>query len=318
MNIRLLIILFVAVGGIGFEYDPGTGNDVSRYESTRIIVSDGQEPYRVELQYNHTFNTNFSLSIRITNDLYSNALLYTQNFSSARMVTRSFYVPSSMVHRFTQWFFFSQSSLGTKQWILESQPRVEEQVRGYSFNSWESSYGTQEINEVGNVVTQKERIKFEGFNPIQSNLYYGRLSLSHLGLEWMSRPQEWMQLINAYLLIAKDSYFEDLYSWDDSWNYVPLDVYSENQYLRFLFPTLYVHPTRLTMSPLPLQGYVPTSNFYFPLNQFHRFRETTFQLRLMISNLTQVTFSYTFLYDADYPLLGPCSISQFCIRVPNA
>lgn len=318
MKIRLLTFLFFAIGGIGFEYDPGTGNDVSRYQLTRILVSDGQLPYRVEFQYVHTFNTSFSLMIRMTNSLYSNALIYSQSFASPRTVTRAFEVPSSMVHRASQWTFTSQSSLGTKHWTLRSQPRQKEWITASSLTSWESAYATQEINEVGLVVNQREKLFFQGFEPTRVESFYGRLSLSHLKVEWVNRPLSWQQSIHAYLLVANDVLFSDLYIWNDQWNYIPLDIVEDGDYLLLQFPTLYVDPHRLRISQVPLQDYVSTSHFYFPIDQFHRFQQTPFQVHLELQHLTDLTVSYSFLYQALYPLLGPCSISQFCVRIPYA
>lgn len=318
MTIRLLTFLLFATGGIGFEYDPGTGVDVSRYQHTRIVVSEGETPYRVELQYMHTYQTSFTLSVRIHNAMYSNALLYTQTFNSPRTVTRAFDVATSMVHQPTQWLFVSQSNLGTKQWTLTTQPRVLEQVTSSTFSSWESAYGQEEINEFGIVVTRKEMLSFNGFSPRHTHGEYGRLDLTTVSFEWLSKPVEWNQYIQAYLLIAYDTALEDLSYWDEAWQSIPLHLRLDQNLIYFEFPTLFVHPSTLRMSETPIEGYRETSQFYFPIDEFQRFKETTLQLHLHLNYLSNLHLTYTFVYEMLTPLVGPCSISQFCVRIPYA
>ena len=318
MSIRLVIAMTLAVGGIGFEYDPGTGNDISRYQNTQIVVSDGIDAYQIQFQYVHTFATSFTLTIRIHNTLYQNVLIYTQKFASPRTVQRSITVPAYLVHRQTEWRLSGSSTSLQRQWVLTSQPRPQETWTLYQHTQWVSQASQMRINQIGEVVTIKEHVLFHGMLPKLMYEYYGIFHVHPLTLTWLTMPEEWFSRIHAYLLIAFHPAFEDFTLHDEGDVIIPLTISAQQNTIHFSFPTLYVNPATLRMSDLPLEGYVATNHLFFPIHQFHELQMISMTLLIEINHIVEGMIRYPFLYEALNPLLGPCLLSQYCVRIPYA
>ena len=76
---------------------------------------------------------------------------------------------------------------------------------------------------------------------------------------------------------------------------------------------LYVNPSTLVMSYIPIAGYVATNNFYFPVNQMEEMQglEIAFTITEFGNNKTNL--SWTSTYYPTSSVIGACNNSEYCV-----
>jgi hypothetical protein len=316
--IRVVVIGLMLLGTIGYEPDFGTGGYLSQFQNTWIIQDEVGEDARIEFEFLHTYQTSFTLTIRLTNSTYNHVLLYTQRFSTPRTVQRILTIPGYLLHSANTFNFSVQHNQGTKEWNLHFDLLAQETVSFVSRTHWESHGQREYINGVGQVMTMKETLQFTQFNGVLFRENFGFFNLNDLSVQLTTTPLSLVSIHHAYLLIAASPYLIHVNSYNEAWKIIELIPMIHERTIRFSFPELYVHPFSLSLSDVPLPGFVPTYTFFFPHGSFARHHTTSMELHIRLQHVVDVSLTYRFTYQAHQPLFGSCQTSLHCVRVAYA
>ncbi len=316
--VRVVVMGLMLIGTIGYEPDLGTGGYVSQFQNTWIFQDDVGEDARIEFEFLHTFETSFTLSIRVTNPTYFNVLLYTQRFPTPRRVQRILTVPQYILSASNTFSFYVQHHLGTNQWNLLYEAQAQETLSFVTRTQWESQGHRQYINASGQVTTMRETLRFTNFNGVLFRENFGYFNLNDLSINLTTATLSLLSIHHAYLLIAASPYLIHMNAYDDAWKIIELIPMIQDRVIRFSFPTLYVHPFSLSLSDVSLPGFVPTQTFFFPHGSYAHHQFTLMELHVRFQHVVDVSMTYRFTYQALYPLFGSCQTSVYCVRVANA
>lgn len=169
----------------------------------------------------------------------------------------------------------------------------------------------------------RDIFSFDDFTPFKTNEFYHRLDVSTFSFYFYNDYCENSLFYeNSYLEIEENQNLQ-LYRYISPENYsgyrrlntkIERDSLYSNHYIVKLNQHLYVNPHTLIMSSVPLNGFVETRYFYFPKAYYDICHITNF--RLIIAGLTINFYDlrYSFSYETEKPLLGNCSIAQYCIE----
>ena len=95
---------------------------------------------------------------------------------------------------------------------------------------------------------------------------------------------------------------------------IPLNMEKIGENYRIILAeSLYVHPKQLTMSSVPISGYVATNNFYFPVNQLYQMQGLQAHFDIYDFGNSKTNLSWDCYYDPSGSFIGACNNSQFCI-----
>jgi hypothetical protein len=316
--VRVVVIGLMLLGTIGYEPDFGTGGYLSQFQNTWIVQDVVEEDARIEFEFLHTYETSFTLTIRMTNTTYSNVLLYTQRFPTPRRVQRILTVPRYLLNASNTFNFSVQHNQGSQQWTLLYEAQTPESLSFVSRTHWQSQGHRQFINASGQVATIKETLRFTNFNGVLFRENFGYFNLNDLSVQLTTTPLSLISIHHAYLLIAASPYLIHVNAYNDAWKIIELIPVIQDRFIRFSFPELYVHPFSLSLSDVPLPGYVPTHTFFFPHGSFARHHTTPMELHVRLHHLVDVAMTYRFSYQAREPLFGSCQTSRHCVRVAYA
>ena len=169
----------------------------------------------------------------------------------------------------------------------------------------------------------RDIFSFEDFTPFKTRNYYHRLDISSFSFFFYNDYCENnLSYENSYLEIEENQNFQ-LYRYLSPDNYngfrrlntrIERDLLFANHYMVKLDQKLYVNPYTLIMSSTPLDGFVETRYFYFPKAYYDDCHITDFRLVITGLTINLYDLKYSFSYETDKPLLGNCSIAQYCIE----
>jgi hypothetical protein len=316
--IRVVVIGLMLLGTIGYEPDFGTGGYLSQFQNTWIIQDEVGEDARIEFEFLHTYQTSFTLTIRLTNSNYSNVLLYTQRFSTPRTVQRILTVPRYLLNTSNMFDFSVQHNQGSQRWNLLYETQAPESLSFVSRTYWESQGLMQYINGSGQVTSMKETLRFTHFSGVLFRENFGYFNLNDLSVQVTTTLLSLVSIHHAYLLIAASPYLIHVNAYNEAWKIISLIPMIHERTIRFSFRELYVHPFSLYLSDVPLPGFVPTRTFFFPHGSFARHHITSMELHIRLQHVVDVSLTYRFTYQAHQPLFGSCQTSLHCVRVAYA
>lgn len=157
----------------------------------------------------------------------------------------------------------------------------------------------------------RETFNFSNYSEIVEIEYYHYLDLSSLSFIYTGYKA--FSYKEAYITF-KDEY--DLFPYineEDGYKKVILKANDQNGIITFNFFDLYVNPNSLSMSSSPKDNYLKTNNFYLPKNKLNKLQGLSLNINIVEMGVYSVSVNYIILVHFNSLLLGPCSISEYCI-----
>ena len=142
--------------------------------------------------------------------------------------------------------------------------------------------------------------------------YYYRLDLS--SFNFINGNDNFSYASAELIFFDDDNLFRFYSKRDDGYIHIPLRIIQNEGNISVRYArSFYVHPKTLDMSDVRISGYVGTAYFYFPVNGLEKMINYQFVLKINEFSMNKTNLQITLDYDTTQRLIGPCSISDYCI-----
>jgi hypothetical protein len=296
------------------EGDFGGSGLYRRYQNVTISPYHLTEGTTVYFQFANTYGDSITLTWRLTNTKYQAILMYQQSFLPNPLIEKHIALPGFVFDGGPSQLALSASRQGfSMEMVVTIYP-----LQSYVIESFDKGFlssGTiTHIDADGNLRYEREQLSFAGMHAFQWHPYYGRFDWTPLVIRLGSHVSREIIFQEAFVLIADHPSLEGL-PLTAQGRYLPLELSFIGDRIHISFPQLYVHPSSLKMSSIPLAGYVMTRTLFFPLEAYRDLKHHPFSLQLTFRHFHTISIRYDFIYQADGPFLGHCWQSQYCVRL---
>ena len=312
MKVWLAFIILLMI----YQDDAGGSPTVyRRYQNVVIPPYHPTEKTQASFQFSNTFQDAITLSWRITNTKYYQALIYTQSYTPRSLIQRTIDLPRSLfdggvstIHLIASRTNFS-SSIDLKVYPQTSMVISQFDKAFFSTNT------ISRIDSYGFIIYEREHLSFQAMGSYQTYPVYGRFDLSPIQLRIHTPVAREIIYTHARLLIANHPTLEGLALHDNTFRVINLLPILQQQTIHLQLPTLYVHPQTLTPSAIPVNGYVPTKFLFLPIQSFLDLKSVVMKLELAFKHFHNLTIEYAFEYVANKAIFGSCLQSQTCVKI---
>jgi hypothetical protein len=315
ISVSLLLSLL-----IGFEGDGGSGGDYRRYQNVTIAPFTQKQGTTMYYQFANTYNNAVTLTFKITNSQFNQAVLYSQHFQTLSLLTSSLLIPGYVFDGgISQLHLIAFGPSFNQQVNLNLYPKQHLQINLVETALYRTPQARMTtINSNGIIHYVPQTIWLQGFEAIRHYPYYGRMSLHNISMNFTDDFNTEFTNYHAYLLVPPLPQFEGFMASETGEKIIPLSIVLQDHLITFRFHQLYVHPQTLALSPFPLTGYVQTNHIFFPLQQFGLYQSVPMTMMIEVNQVHQYQFIYAFQYVADFSLIGHCHQSWACITTHYA
>jgi len=305
---------------IGFEGDGGSGGDYRRYQNVTIAPFTQTQGTTVYFQYANTFQDEVTLTFKITNSQFNQAVLYSQHFQTLSLLTSSLFIPGYVFDGgISQLHLIAFGGSFNQQVNVNLYPKQHLQINLVQIALYRTPQARMTtINSNGIIQYVQQTILMQGFEASRHHTYYGRMSLQNISMNFTDDFNTEFTNYHAYLLVPSLPQFEGFIASETGEKIIPLEIMFQGHVITFRFHQLYVHPQTLALSPFPMTGYVQTNHIFFPLQHFGLYQSVPMTMMIELNQVHHYQFTYSFQYVADFSLIGHCHQSWACITINYA
>lgn len=307
-------ITFLLLMTIGIEFDGGVGSDYRRFQHVSIAPFSMSEGTRIFYQFQNTYKDAATLVFRLSNTKYNQAIIFSQYYSRASLLTSSVAVPGYLMdgQRFTISLQATSAKFNLIQtlFVYPRQSYVINPVTQSTYNTPVSYLST--MNGLGVISYLKQTLTFNQFNKTQSFPTFGKYSLQSMTMRFPDEIPHELIVLKANLLVVDHPHFNS-FSLQGQKRVIPLSLINLNGVYSFHFPSMFVHPKTLTIDNQPRSDYQQTNHLYFPFHLFNDLNGTFMTLEFQWIHIHQFALTYTFRYEGLQPLIGHCHQSLYCV-----
>ena len=309
------MLIFIILLVIHQEDVGDTPASYRRYQHVMIPPYHSTESIQATFQFANTYADDITLTWRISNQKFYQALIYTQSFSPRSLIQKSLSLPA---HLFDG--NISTLHLQAKRANFESSvdlkvfPQTSYVIHQFH-TSFLSANTISRINSLGFINYEREHLQFEGMPSQHMYAVYGRFDLSTIRIQFLSVVAKEIIFLDARLLIADHPDLEGLPLVQSTYRQLILQPILVGQAIELRMPLLYVHPKTLFPSSIPVTDYVSTNYLFFPMQAFLDLKHHPMRLKLQFNHFHTITLDYEFNYVANKAIFGSCLQSQTCIQI---
>ncbi len=286
-----------------------------RYQNVVIPPYHSTEKTQASFQFSNTFQDAITLSWRITNTKFYQALIFTQSYTPRSLIQRTVDLPSSLFDGGVSTIQLIASRTNYLSSIdLKVYPQRTMVIRQFD-QAFYSTNTISRIDSYGFIIYEREHLSFQSMGSYQAFPVYGRFDLSPIQFRIFTPIAREIVYIHARLLIANHPTLEGLSLNTNNFREISLVPTLVNQSIKLSLPTLYVHPQTLSPSAIPLTGYVSTKFLFFPIQAYPSLKQQIMKIEFTFKHFHVLTIEYPFQYLADKAIFGSCLQSQTCVRI---
>lgn len=295
-------------------HDEGGGAGLyRRYQHVTVAPFHPTSGTVVYFQFENTFEDDITLTFRLTNTKYQAVLLYTQNFQPTRLIQKHVNIPGYVFDQGISQLTLLASRAGFSSSVtLMLYPRVHYAIEQFN-QPFLSGKTISRIDELGIIRYDHEQLTFTNMGSVQWFAHYGRFDWTSMTIAMDAYTPQDISFISGELWLQDHPSLEGL-SYVNGRRQIPLELSLVGRQINIKFTQLYVHPTTMAMSSIPVVGYVPTRTLFFPKAAYRDLKQHPMQLVLKFSQFHEYTIDYAFLYRGEGPWLGHCWESKYCVR----
>lgn len=169
------------------------------------------------------------------------------------------------------------------------------------------------INKAFNLGEEEELeiYNFSNLSHIVEIDYYHHLDIS--SLNFVYKGYKAFSYEEAYLTFNDEHNLYPLIKEDNNKKVISLKLIQTETEISFAFNDLYVNKATLEMSSVPREEYLKTNYFYFPKNKLNSLQGLSFDINVRGMGSYPLSFNYSFIINIDALLIGPCSLSEYCV-----
>lgn len=309
------MLIFITLLMIYHEDGGGSPSSYRRYQQVMIPPYHPSESIQVTFQFANTYADDITLTWRISNQKFDQALIYTQSFSPRSLIQRSLSLPAHL-------FDGNISTLHLQATRANFESSVNLKVypqTSYVINQFQTSFISantiSQIDSLGFIIYEREHLQFEGMPNQHMHAVYGRFDLSPIRVRFLSAVAKEIVFLDARLLIADHPDLEGLPLVQSMYRQLILQPILVGQAIELRMPLLYVHPKTLFPSNIPVTDYVSTNYLFFPMQAYLDLKHHPMRLQLKFHHFHTITLDYQFSYVANKAIFGSCLQSQSCIQI---
>jgi hypothetical protein len=309
------LLIFITLLMIYHEDGGGSPSSFRRYQQVMIPPYHPTESIQANFQFANTFADDITLTWKISNQKFYQALIYTQAFTPRNLIQRSITLPSHL-------FDGKVSTLHLQAKRANFESSVDLKVfphTSYLINQFNASFLSantiSRIDPLGFILYEREHLQFEGMPSQQIYPVYGRFDLSQIRIRFLSAIAKEVIFLNARLLIADHRDLEGLPLVQSVYRELILQPNFSGYSIDLRMPSLYVHPKTLLPSSVPVANYVATNYLFFPIQAYMDLKHHPMRLQLQFYHFHTITVDYEFSYVATKAMFGSCLQSQTCIKI---
>ena len=309
------ILIFITLLMIYHEDGGGTPSSFRRYQQVMIPPYHPTESIQATFQFANTYSDDITLTWRISNQKFYQALIYTQSFSPRNLIQRSLVLPA---HLFDGNVSTLHLQANRTNFVSSVDLKVYPQT-SYAINQFHASFFSantiSRIDQLGFIIYEREHLQFEGMPGQRLYEVYGRFDVSTIRIRFLSVLAKEIDFLDARLLIADHPDLEGLPLVQSTYRQLILQPILVGHAIELRMPLLYVHPQTLFPSSIPVTDYVSTHYLFFPMQAYLDLKHHPMRLQLQFYHFHTFTLDYEFSYVANKAIFGSCLQSQTCIQI---
>jgi hypothetical protein len=273
------------------------------------------ESIQATFQFANTFADDITLTWKISNQKFYQALIYTQAFTPRNLIQRSITLPSHLFDGKVSTIHLQAKRANFETSVdLKVYPQTSYVINQFN-TSFISANTISRIDQLGFILYEREHLQFEGMPSQQLHAVYGRFDLSSVRIRFLSAIAKEIIFLDARLLIANHPDLEGLPLVQSMYRELILQPNFSGYSIELHMPNLYVHPKTLFPSSLPVPSYVATNYLFFPMQAYVELKHHPMRLQLQFHHFHRFTIDYEFSYVANKAIFGSCLQSQTCIKI---
>jgi hypothetical protein len=309
------MLIFITLLMIYHEDGGSSPSSYRRYQQVMIPPYHPTESIQASFQFANTFADDITLTWKISNQKFYQALIYTQAFSPRNLIQRSITLPSHLFDGKVSTLHLQAKRANFESSVdLKVYPQTSYVIN--QFNATFLSANTiSRIDQLGFILYDREHLQFEGMPSQQLYAVYGRFDVSSIKIRFLSAVAKEIIFLDARLLIADHRDLEGLPLVQSMYRELILQPAFIGQSIELSMPPLYVHPKTLFPSSVPVADYVATNYLFFPMQAYVDLKHHPIRLQLTFDHFHTFTLDYEFSYVANKAMFGSCLQSQTCIKI---
>ena len=253
-------------------------------------------PSSSDIRYSTTFSQSFGGSCNLTLNL----------------PTFSYLTPNGMFCRLTCVEKYGNTS---KEFLFTIYPAIKNHTinaGSYISSSFNNLYASCSFFS-GNLFYATEKFQFPNYIDYLNIDTYYYLDVSSVDFIYTLKTS--MPYESAYISFEdSDNLFPYIQHDEEDYISVPLKIIKKGLFSTFEYAkTMYVHPKRLQMSLVPLEGFVATKHFYLPVNHKEDFLDRKIHIEIKNAGVCNTNIIWDLSYLANTNIIGSCSNSDYCV-----